>query len=347
MRYGYARATTRDPELIFQKMNLSEHCVPVENIFEEWNNPSCGKYTTRNAALKTLKNGDSLVVTSLSVLSKSYKDLFDVLSTLTSKHVTIISLRENISVNKENNTIVESLLEALHIFGKDITSERTLNGLSAARKKGRRGGRKKKLSPTKTKMLLAVASDPAFKHPDVAKAFGISTASLYRLRAEELAPDKSSKRKHNKPTKDTKPTSPTKVGGSNGRRGGRKRKANETQFKIIKALMGDSALLNEEIADQFGITTATMYRYNAPNASREGKTKNKKKATHKKGGGRKSKASRRMILMAVRAMSSGAMKIADIAEAMNVSESTLYRWRKEQATKTKTKPPPDIASGAF
>jgi DNA invertase Pin-like site-specific DNA recombinase len=74
----------------------------------------------------------------------------------------------------------------LHIFGalaefeRDIIKERTNAGLAAARARGRRGGRRKSLTPKEIAMAKQLASDKGNTMQDIAKQFNVSRITLWR-----------------------------------------------------------------------------------------------------------------------------------------------------------------------
>ena len=63
-------------------------------------------------------------------------------------------------------------------FERRLISERTKAGLEAARARGRRGGRKQKLTSTDVKKAHAMLLDPAMTKAEVAKHFNVSRPTL-------------------------------------------------------------------------------------------------------------------------------------------------------------------------
>jgi DNA invertase Pin-like site-specific DNA recombinase len=69
---------------------------------------------------------------------------------------------------------------ALAEFERNLIRERTLAGLSAARARGRVGGRKPKLSEKQIREIKSLLSDPAARVNDIAKRYGVSRTTLYK-----------------------------------------------------------------------------------------------------------------------------------------------------------------------
>ena len=66
-------------------------------------------------------------------------------------------------------------------YERDKIRERTVAGLKAARARGRKGGRKPKLTTTETRQLIKLYETHTLPVPDPVKRFGISKTTLHRL----------------------------------------------------------------------------------------------------------------------------------------------------------------------
>jgi DNA invertase Pin-like site-specific DNA recombinase len=78
---------------------------------------------------------------------------------------------------------------ALAEFERNLIRERTMAGLTAARARGRVGGRKPKLSEKQIREIKALLTDPAARVTDIAERYGVSRATLYK-RVGVVLPDK-------------------------------------------------------------------------------------------------------------------------------------------------------------
>ena len=76
--------------------------------------------------------------------------------------------------------MVFHMLGAVAQFERDLVSERTRAGLKAARARGHRGGRKPKLGAKQLKMIKAMLADESITMEEVAGAFKVSPATVYR-----------------------------------------------------------------------------------------------------------------------------------------------------------------------
>lgn len=176
MRIGYARVSTQDqhPELQLDAL-ASNGC---EQIFQE---RLSGKNLARpelDTCLKVLRNGDTLVVWRLDRLGRSLKDLVEIVHTLESRGIGFQSLTESIDTTNAGGKLIFHVFAALAEFERNLIRERTIAGLAAARARGRKGGRKSKLSKADVRKAAAMLLDPLMTKTEVAKHFDVSRVTL-------------------------------------------------------------------------------------------------------------------------------------------------------------------------
>jgi DNA invertase Pin-like site-specific DNA recombinase len=99
------------------------------------------------------------------------------------------SLQENIDTGSSGGRLVFHLFATLAEFERDLIRERTNAGLSAARARGRKGGRPKGVDPLKQKAALALQKDPSHSIREICRLVGISRNTYYKYinRAKEQA----------------------------------------------------------------------------------------------------------------------------------------------------------------
>lgn len=182
MKIGYARVSTQDQNLDRQLDNLL--AAGCERIYQE---KMTGTKSTRpelTRMLDSLRPGDTLVIDSFSRLSRSTKDLLETVERLTSEGVNIISLKEQLDTTTATGKLMLTMLSALSQFERDLIAERTRDGLKAARARGHLGGRPK-AGNEKTKAAALAAYDAnTLTNGEIAKQFGVSTATLSRWISE-------------------------------------------------------------------------------------------------------------------------------------------------------------------
>lgn len=94
-----------------------------------------------------MRKGDTLVVWNLDQLGRTLKGLIKLVTELNEREIEFKSLKESIDTSASTGKFIFHIFGALAEFERDIIVERTKAGLSAARARGRLGGRKKKLTP--------------------------------------------------------------------------------------------------------------------------------------------------------------------------------------------------------
>jgi len=177
MKIGYARVSTYDQNLDLQINDLKEK--GCEKIFEEKVSGSKANRPVFNDMISHLRKGDSLIVWKLDRLGRSLKDLLDIVSSLQEKGIEIISLKENIDTTSTTGRLIFSIFGALAEYEKDIIRERTMAGLSAARARGKVGGRKKLLNEKEIKLLKKIAEDKEISISQICQKFKICRKTFY------------------------------------------------------------------------------------------------------------------------------------------------------------------------
>ena len=181
MIIGYARVSTTEQNLDRQLDNLKEQ--RCERIYQEKMTGTKASRPEYQRMLDSLREGDTLVVDSFSRLSRSTKDLLEVVEGLTKKGVNLVSLKEKLDTTTATGKLMLTMLSALSQFERDIIAERTRDGLKAARARGRLGGRPKANETAVAKAMRLYEADK-LSIKEISEATGISTATINRRIAE-------------------------------------------------------------------------------------------------------------------------------------------------------------------
>lgn len=181
MRIGYARVSTQDQNLNSQLDALKK--AGCEKIYREKISGGKKDRPVLQELLDNIRPGDVVVIWKLDRLSRSLRDLIDLVELLKGKEVGIVSLNDPIDTTSAQGRLVYSFFGALAEFERDIIRERTKAGLAAARARGRTGGRKPGLSKEAERKAQAalVLYDQKDKTVDeIAQILGIGRATVYR-----------------------------------------------------------------------------------------------------------------------------------------------------------------------
>jgi DNA invertase Pin-like site-specific DNA recombinase len=183
MLIGYARVSTDD-----QKLNLQQDALQkagCEEIFEDYLSGARASRPGLDLALKMARAGDTLVVWRLDRLGRSLKDLIQLTEILKERSIGLHSLQESINTTSSSGQLVFHLFGALAEFERNLVRERTQAGLTAARARGRTGGRPKALDPNKRQLAVKLYNDRQHSIDEICQMMGISKPTLYKYIAEE------------------------------------------------------------------------------------------------------------------------------------------------------------------
>lgn len=178
MRIGYARVSRPDQNLDSQIDTLK--AAGCERVFSD---KLTGGNTARpglQEALAFCRTGDALVVCRLDRLARSLQDLLATIEGLRERDVAFVSLSEGVDASGAAGRLIFQVFGAVAEFERALIRERTQAGLAAARSRGRKGGRPRKVDADKLAMLQSLAKDPNNPRGPILKVLGISKSTFHR-----------------------------------------------------------------------------------------------------------------------------------------------------------------------
>ena len=176
IRVGYARVSTDDQNLALQQDALG--VAGCQTIYEE---NASGKSAIRpelENCLKALRPGDTLVVWRLDRLGRSLGDLVAIITGLDERGIGFESLTEKIDSNSAAGRLIFHVFAALAEFERNLIRERTVAGLTAARQRGRIGGRKPKVDSKMIKKMKAMRAG-GLSISAIAHDLGLARSTVY------------------------------------------------------------------------------------------------------------------------------------------------------------------------
>jgi len=181
MKIGYARVSTREQNLNMQVVALEE--AGCERIYEEVVSGVKANRPILSNLISQLRSGDVLIIWKLDRLGRSLKDLVQLVQQLIDSDIGLCSLNDPIDTTSAQGRLVFNIFASLAEFEGDIIRERTRAGLSAARARGRLGGRPRGLS--KKAETTACAAETLYKEKklsviDICGKLNISKSTLYK-----------------------------------------------------------------------------------------------------------------------------------------------------------------------
>lgn len=177
MKFGYARVSRLEQNPSLQNDALIDAgCDEV--ITDEISGATVQRPGLDNLLTK-LRPGDELIVWRLDRLGRSLRHLIDLVNDFNNRGIIFKSLTENIETSTNNGRLVFNIFASLAEFERNLIRERTMAGLSAARARGRKGGRPV-ANQSKIDAALQLYQKRELTIDQICKAIGISRGTLYK-----------------------------------------------------------------------------------------------------------------------------------------------------------------------
>ena len=180
MKIGYARVST--PEQSFDLQIDALKKAGSQKIYKEVVSGAKAERPVLDELLKNVRPGDIVIIWKLDRLGRSLKHLIEFVNEMINKGVDLQSINDPIDTTTAQGRLSFNLFACLAEFERDIIRERTQAGLSAARARGRKGGRPKGLSQEAESTACAAETlyrEGKLSVQQVADKLGISKSTLY------------------------------------------------------------------------------------------------------------------------------------------------------------------------
>ena len=146
MIYGYARCSTNEKlqDINRQVRELKQQGATDKTIYLEYES---GMKENRAELLKLLdiiKPGDTIVATEVSRITRSTKQLCDIIETAKDKHIKLVLGSFIVDCSKELDRMTEGMLKMMGVFSeleRNMISQRVKSGMENAKAKGKTIGR--------------------------------------------------------------------------------------------------------------------------------------------------------------------------------------------------------------
>lgn len=178
MIIGYARVSTEDQSLDAQTDALT--AAGAERIFADKISGSARARPELDRLLDQLRSGDVIVVTKYDRLARSLRDLLDIVEAIKERGAGFRSLAEDIDTTTPAGRLIFHVFASIAQFERERISERTREGLEAARKRGRVGGRPPALSAAQRAEVRRMRDDDGRRLSDIAQLFKVSVKTVRR-----------------------------------------------------------------------------------------------------------------------------------------------------------------------
>lgn len=178
MIIGYARVSTQEQNLDRQIDQLS--AVGCDKILSEKVSGAGKERPVLKTLLEMLGKDDVVIVTELTRLGRSTKELFEILEIIRKSQAYIKSLKEPwLDTTTPTGRLMFTFVAGIAQFERDIIRERIYEGLKSARSRGRNGGRPKKNADS-IKQAITLYDSRNYTISEITKQTGVSAPTLYR-----------------------------------------------------------------------------------------------------------------------------------------------------------------------
>ena len=144
-------------------------------------------------ALLVAREGDQLVVTRLDRLGRSLANLIELSTQLQERGIDLVVLDQGVDTSTAAGRTFFAMLGAISEFEHALLAERTVEGLAAARARGRTGGQKPKLKPRQVALARAMYEETGddgkrkYTVKQIAAEFGVTRPAIYRHLGRDVA----------------------------------------------------------------------------------------------------------------------------------------------------------------
>jgi DNA invertase Pin-like site-specific DNA recombinase len=162
--------------------------VAAERLYEDLASGSQDTRPGLDAALKSLRAGDTLAVWKLDRLGRNLRHLVNTIHDLTERGIGFKVLTGQgaaIDTTTPSGKLIFGIFAALAEFERELISERTKAGLASSRTRGRVGGAPRKMTIAKLRLAMAAMGQRETVVGDLCRELGVTRQTLYR----HVAPD--------------------------------------------------------------------------------------------------------------------------------------------------------------
>jgi len=182
MLIGYCRVSTDEQSLDLQLDALRQE--GAERVFQDVASGARDDRPGLAEALKYARAGDTLVVWRLDRLGRSVRHLVNTVHELEAQEIQLRSIQEQLDTGSPGGRLIFHVFGALAEFERDLLRERTHAGLEAARRRGRVGGRRRKLTRDQVYEVVDAVSSGRRTQAEMARLFDVNPATISRIVAE-------------------------------------------------------------------------------------------------------------------------------------------------------------------
>jgi len=178
-RIGYIRVST-----VAQNTDRQEDAMSQLGVDKLYIEKVSGKNANRpelKKMLEFIREGDTVVVSEISRLARSTKDLLTIIDTLQEKKVGFVSMKESIDTTTAQGRFILTIFGALSELEREYILSRQKEGIDAAKARGKHLGRPAMAFPTNFEQIYHAWKTSEITPTEAAKRLGIKRPTLYLM----------------------------------------------------------------------------------------------------------------------------------------------------------------------
>ena len=179
---GYARVSTEEQNLDRQLELLKDYGVDERLIYKEKIRGTKKNRAELQRMISELNEGDTVVIADLTRVSRSTKDLLEIIEQIKARGAYIKSVKDTwLDTTSDNpyNAFLLTVMSGLSQLERDLISQRTKEGLASAKARGRNGGRPSKQNEKGDTVRILYSS--GMKIADIVRQTGLSRSTVNRI----------------------------------------------------------------------------------------------------------------------------------------------------------------------
>jgi len=186
MTYGYARCSTneRKQDITRQMRDLKE--MGAEEIYMEYESGTKHDRPELGKLMRHIKTGDALVVTEISRITRSTKQLCEIMDFAVKNEIKLVIGAFVVDCTGGMDAMTEGMVKIMGVFSemeRNMTVERIKSGIENARSKGTRLGRPLldvNDLPKKCRQYFGMYKDGTINKAEYARLCEVSRPTIYK-----------------------------------------------------------------------------------------------------------------------------------------------------------------------
>ena len=179
MDFGYARVSTADQNPDHQIDALLRAGVDQQNIHIDYASGAKASRPEFNVLLKRMREGDMLKATRLDRISRSLLHLVTLGADLQERGIGLHIIEQGIDSSTPEGRAMFGMLGVMAEFQRELIHANTMDGLAAARARGRVGGRRPRLSDEQAALAQELYDKREKTVQGIADLFGVPRTTVY------------------------------------------------------------------------------------------------------------------------------------------------------------------------